>query len=417
MAIVFLGADFHDAPLSLLEAFEAQADTVRERLCHAPESIHGSIIVATCNRAELYVESDLFHETLDYLIDLIAEVLVERPEVIGKIFRVHYGTSATRHLFAATAGLESMVIGEGEIAAQMRKAMGVAQSLGQLSAELSLLFQRSLQVAKGVWRSTELGNSGRSIIYTALTLSSATLGDVATKKALIVGTGAYARVITAALKRVGIAEIEVYSRSGRAEAFAKSHGITPVSQADLVSSVARAEVIVSASGSSGFAIHKDQVSRALEQSDASTPKVFIDVALSRDVDPEVARLDGCSVINLDMLRLHNPPEHAESIVKAESIIDQETLAFHESLHERSVEPAISALRAHIDARVVTEVEAVRRRAGDATAHEVERALRRVTNSLLHAPVVKGKELARNGRPDDYKDALELLFGLDVGQRA
>jgi glutamyl-tRNA reductase len=113
--------------------------------------------------------------------------------------------------------------------------------------------------------------------------------------------------------------------------------------------------------------------------------------------------------------LHNPPEHTEAIARAEAVIDKETAEFHDALHERSVEPAISALRAHVDARVEKEVEAVRRRLGDDVAREVQRALRRVTNSLVHTPMTRGKDLARNGRPDDYREALELVFGLDMSR--
>jgi len=420
MPIVFLGADFQDAPLSLLEAFEVHVDEVRRKLSESPNFVHGSVVVSTCNRAELYVDSDFFQETLDFLIELVAEVLAERPEVIGKIFRVHYGPSLTRHLFAVTAGLESMVVGEGEIAAQMRKALHRAREATQLTSDLDALFQRAFGVAKNVWKATDLGKSGRSIIYTAMTLASATVGEMAGKTALIVGTGAYARVVTAALKRAGLSRIGVFSRSGRSETFARSHDIESVGIDSLGSFLSEAELIVSASGTHGYAITATEVSLAIaggEQLSAgrNTHRVFIDVALSRDIDPEVARLPQCTIITLDLLRLHNPPEHQESLLLADAMIERETENFHHTLSERSVEPAISALRAHIENRVLQEVDAVRKRAGEDVASEVERALRRVTNSLVHTPMTKGKELARNGRPDDYRQALELLFGLDMSR--
>jgi glutamyl-tRNA reductase len=416
MPIVFLGADFQDAPLSLLEAFETHVGDVRRRLADAPNLVKGSVVVSTCNRAELYVHSDFFQETLDFLIELVAEVLAERPEVIGKIFRVHYGSSLTRHLFAVTAGLESMVVGEGEIAAQMRKALQSSRDDNQLTSELDVLFQRAFSVAKTVWKGTDLGNSGRSIIYTAMTLASATMGEMAGKTALVVGTGAYARVVTAALKRAGLSRIGVFSRTGRAENFAKSHGIEPVTADSLRGFLAQAELVVSASGQHGYAITAMEVSLALAAGEARD-RVFIDVALSRDVDPEVARLPQCTIITLDLLRLHNPPEHQESLLRAEALVDRETADFQQTLSEKSVEPAISALRAHIETRIAHEVDAVRKRAGDEVAQEVERALRRVTNSLVHTPMTKGKELARDGRPDDYRQALELLFGLDMSRHA
>jgi glutamyl-tRNA reductase len=415
MTIVFLGADFHDAPLSLLEAFEARTEEVRRRLSDSSDLIHGSVVVSTCNRAELYVHADAFEETLEHLINLVAEILAERPEVIGKIFRVLTGMSATRHLFAVTAGLESMVIGEGEIAGQMRKSLELARENGQLSTELNLLFQRAFAVAKTVSKATDLGNSGRSIIHTAMTLASASLGEMAGKTALVVGTGAYARVITAALTRAKLSHIGVYSRSGRAEAFAKNHGIEAVGKDSLRDFLTNADVVVSASGAHGYAITAQDVEEALEGA-ALTSRVFIDVALSRDIDPDVARLSQCTIISLDLLRLHNPPEHSESISRAEHIVDRETAAFHDSLQERSVEPAIAALLSHINDKISHEVETVRKRAGDEIASEVGRALRRVTNSLVHTPLTKGKDLARNGREEDYRQALELLFGLTVSDR-
>jgi len=413
MPIVFLGADFQDAPLSLLEAFEQQVEQLRRRLSQSPEWVCGSVVLSTCNRAELYVHSDSFQETLDYLIELVAEVLAERPEVIGKIFRVHYGASVTRHLFAVTAGLESMVIGEGEIAGQMRRAVQVARDQQQLSPELDALFQKAFGVAKNIWKATDLGNAGRSIIYTAMTLASASIGEMSGKTALIVGTGAYARVVAAALKRAGLARIGVFSRSNRAEAFARSHDIESVKGDYLESFLGEAELVVGASGTHGYAITAEEVSRAV----ALRPRpqrVFIDIALSRDIDPAVARLERCTIISLDMLRLHNPPEHKEALMKAEHIIERETTDFHHTLKEKSVEPAIIALRAYIEDRVLEEVTAVRNRAGAEIAQEVERSLRRVTNSVVHTPLTKGKALARDGRDDAYRNALELLFDLDVG---
>lgn len=303
---MFLGADFVDAPLTLLEKVESAADRVAAAVADSPDAVSGVVTVLTCNRAEFYLDTPSPDSALPWLIDSIAHASDLSPTEVAQVFRVLTGGSVVRHLFAVTSGLESMVVGESEITGQIRRSFADAHARGLTTARLNRLFQHAQQVAKNVAGTTGVGRSGRSIIHTALDLVNAGQTHSDPGPALIVGTGAYARVVTMALKKRGVTDIWVYSRSGRAPVFASQHGVEPVTTDQLEWALTKAEWVISASGQPGYALTANHLHRALSTRQSSRPLWVIDVALSPDVDPAAASLEGCELVTLETLRTHNP---------------------------------------------------------------------------------------------------------------
>lgn len=413
MAIVFLGADFVDAPLTLLERVEAATNRISEDLTSRPEDIPGAISVLTCNRAEFYLDALDPEAALPWLIDVIARSTEMTMSEVAQVFRVLTGGSVVRHLFAVASGLESMVVGESEITGQVRRAFHQADTGGHTTAPMNRMFQRAQQVAKSVAATTGVGRSGRSIVHTALDLANVTHDDVSQRRALIVGTGAYARVVTTALKKRGVKSIQVYSRSGRAPVFASQHGIEAVEADHFENAVANADWVVSASGQPGYAITANLIHRALSARTSAQQLTMIDVALSPDVDPAVGALEGSRLITLDTLRQHNPVHHREALLHAERLIEDAAAHFETTERTRRVDPLITALRSDIDMRVEQELDIARRNLDADQAREVERAVRRITRAVLHTPTVRAKDLAQAGREDEYAQALSLLFDLQA----
>jgi glutamyl-tRNA reductase len=414
VALVFVGTDFHDTPLSDLEKLERRADQIRDRLASEDSPLDGVVVLATCNRFEVYFEAKSFHESLDYTIAQVADELQLDLDSASSLLKVLYGSTLVQHLYSVASGLESMIVGEAEISGQVRRALSSSQAAGLATSNLQRLFQTASGVSKEIVTETGIGASGRSVVSAALDLAKEKLGSLAGKQALIIGTGAYARVVSAALKRAEVSKIGVFSRSGRQRQFALSHELYPVPTENLIQEIALADIVVSASGSQGFAVDLEmaqQVSLIREDK----PLIFIDVALSRDIAPEVNQIVGFEVIDLEMLRQHAPAEHLDAVISAQEIVRRSVDEFDQELRSRVADPVIAALRAHIGLWVEQEVESVRKKSGEEAAKDVARSLQRVTNAILHTPSVKVKDLAKNGNHQDYLNAVQLLFGLELSE--
>lgn len=411
VARILVGADFHDAPLSFLEAGELRSEALRQRLAAQSEVLAGSVVVSTCHRLEVYAETTDLYPALDAIVASLAETLDQSVAVTGRIFRVLYESSVTRHLFSVASGLEAMVVGETEITGQIRRSVDRAREQGTLTPGLIRLFDRAISASKRVHTDTGINDSGRSLIDAALDVASGTLPPTSQVRALIIGTGAYARVVRAGLARRGVTKMSVYSPSGRADAFASTHGLTAVALDGLTDALASVDLVVAASGQSGYVVTAAMVNEALSRDNSAV--TFIDLALARDIDPGISELSGCAVVALDDLRDAADGVNRRSVWRAERLVDDFARAFADEERSRAVDPLVTALRESIAQRISEEIEQVRRRHGDDAAEVVERSLRRVTNSLLHTPTTRGRDLAMSGQHEDYAKAIRTLFDVEA----
>lgn len=439
MVFVLLGANYNDIPLEQLESLERHTNEIREALLGSTSvtgggsaaatageaaavsageaaSIAGGILIGTCNRFEVYLDTDNFHSAIDETVRVVSDVAGLDADYVSKALRVSYGSSVAQHLYSVASGLESMVVGEGEIAGQVKRSLAEAQEAGQATSALNSLFQTASNVAKKVSTETGLGAAGRSIVATGLELHEGLYGALAGKTAVIIGTGAYARVTVAALQRAGVSEILVYSESGRAEEFSANRETVPVARGELRNALAKAAVVVTASGSRNYSISFHLAKDVLErQAELGLPVGLhvVDVALAQSVAPHAYELENVNILDMEYIKRHSPREHSESVLAAREIVADAVAEFEAEQAARSVDPLISALRSHVSTWVDEEVVRVRKRAGTETAAEVERSLKRVTNALLHAPSVNAKELAKSGNRQDYVQAVKTLFGIDL----
>jgi glutamyl-tRNA reductase len=416
VALVLIGSSHQDLPLAELEKLERFTEPIREALFGRVAKscgISGGVVVGTCNRFELYLEAERFHEAVDQTIALIAEVSGLGLEYCSQVLRVSFESTVVNHLFSLTAGLDSMIIGEAEIAGQVREAFKQAQKRGESTSRIEILFQRALATSKIVKSSTDLGAAGRSIAHVALQLVERRHWPLANRRTLILGTGAYARVVVAALRSLECSDIEVFSASGRARRFSESHGTTPILKDAFRAALARADVVIACSGTGVHLIDADLLNQS-RTSNITLP--ILDLALSSDLASDVHDLAYVDVINLDVIGKNAPDEHSEAIAAARAIVQEAVLEFETEIATRSVEPVVASMRAHVGLLIDEETERVRRKSGEGVASEVAHSLHRVTNALLHTPSIRARELARNGNEEDYRHAIQLLFGIDVDQK-
>jgi glutamyl-tRNA reductase len=410
VTLVFLGTDFQDSSFRSLEALEAIAPAIREHVHNQRDLVEGSMVVATCNRFEVYLDTPSSPEALANVVGAIAVHLGQSELDTRRMFRVLHDGGAVAHLLRVAAGLESMVIGEGEIMAQLREAMSWAQDLGSLSTPLLRATERAFRVSKTVANTYGLSHTGRSLIDAALDSAGEVVGSGVDPRVVVIGTGAYARVVLAALARRGITDVRVYSRSGRAEQFASQHGVGHILPGGLIEAFRTSDLVISASGQPGYAM---SLAELASHAPPQTPVVCIDVALSRDVDPLLERAGYARIISLESIRPLLPRDHSHNIIAAEKHLENEATRFVREDQSRGADPVVASLRAHVRALIDEEVASVERRHGSDVALAVQHSLHRVTNHLLHAPSVRAKSLSEEGFEDEFRRAVDVLFGSEV----
>ena len=413
MVLVLVGASHHDASLEEIERLSHAGDALAPALT-AHEGVNGALVLSTCNRFEVYLDLDHFHEAIDLTTREIARHAgVEHAEVVESM-RVTMGTSVAQHLFSVASGLESMVVGEDEVAGQVKSALASAQDAETTSPTLERMMQRALATSKAVTNMTGLGAAGRSIVTVGLDVAEERHGLLSGRSALVLGTGSYARVVTAALAKRGVEEIYVYSSSGRATKFASSHAITAITEEQLGEAIAKVDLVAACSGAPHHIIDSALID-ARGAADSVLP--VIDLALSPDVAPDVRDRTDVDVIDLEVIRVFAPREHSSAVLEAQEIVRGAVECFERAETGRAADPAVVAMRAYVSSIINEEIERTRGRLGDDTADEVARSLHRVSNALLHTPSVRAQELARTGDIDDYRRAMHTLFGIDFDATA
>lgn len=417
-----LGAGHHEVDLARLETFSDSAAQLRAGLAgamHGPEPVlQGVVVLSTCNRLEIYLDAVRFHDAVDLVTDLLAEATGWPADLAESTLRVRVGSPVGAHLFGVAAGLDAMVVGEAEIAGQVSRAYREADRAGTVSPALHGLFRSAARTAKAVATNTSLGAEGRSVASVALQIAAQDAGPegLAGRSALIVGTGALARVVATALQEQGCVELSVFSPSGRAEAFARTHRARPLDTDALVAALATVDLVVAASGTSastGSLVNPTVVETLARRTDVLT---VIDLALQRDVSDVVRDLRTVRVIDLHSVADAAGPAHGTELRAAQEIVLAAAARFDDELTERTLDPAVVALRSHVYAAVDGEVKRLRRKYSSEVADDMERAMLRVTNALLHTPTVRAKELAKDGSGEDYVKALHTLFGIELGGR-
>ena len=414
--LLVLVAKFRDLDPEGAAALHTASGGLAQHLLAVSPAVAASVVLSTCNRFEIYCEVPSLAVLETARADVLDSVHLcsGLPSVrLSALFEEVRGTTAVEHLFAVAAGLDSVVVGEREVAGQVRRALADAQAAGTTSGRLGRLFQAASRTAKDVGAQTALSSTGSSIASVALDLAAAGSGlaGIAGASAVLFGTGAYAGCVAELLRSRKCSGIAVFSHSGRAGTFVAARGGSALSTQQLPAAVAGADIVI---GCSGAGARVDAAALARWRGQAVRPLTVIDLAPSHDFDPHVAELPGVDLITLESVHLAAPPADAGALRLARALVRQAAHHFEEQEAVRSVDPAVVALREHLHQILLSEMERVsKQHARGASAEDVNRALRHLIRRLLHAPTVRARELAALGRQDDYTAALESLFGVSV----
>ena len=417
MSVLVVGVSHRSAPVSLLERLALDADDAI-KLAHdvaQTEHVVESTVLTTCNRCEAYAEVDRFHGSVEMISRLLGERAGVAAEELLPHLYVHYDDAAVSHLFSVTAGLDSMVVGESQILGQVREALRLGQSAGSVGPALNLLFQQALRVGKRAHAETGIDHAAPSVVASALDRSGAHIGGIAGRTAVVVGAGAMAGLAAATLSRAGVGRLVIVNRTPDSAArLAEAYDGEAAALDALPALLSAADVLVSCTGSPGVVVPGELVISA--RVGATRPLAIADLALPHDVEPSVADLDGIALITLASLAEElKDSDVAADVVEVRDIVVQELAAFLAARHAASVTPTVVALRTMATGVVEAELARLESRLPDldeSSRAEVEQAIRRVADKLLHRPTVRVKELANESGAVSYAAALAELFALD-----
>ncbi|MCU0539108.1 MAG: glutamyl-tRNA reductase [Desulfobacterales bacterium] len=417
--IVLIGINHKTAPVELREciAFSAEeAETAVAALRRLPAVVE-SLLYSTCNRVELLMVSADPPASVEAAKAFIAEFNKIPREQFENALYVHENENAARHLFRVAASLDSMILGEPQILGQIKEAYRQAAAAKTTGVILNRLLHRTFFVAKRIRTETGIGDRAVSISYAAVEMARKIFGTLEGKRVLLIGAGEMAELAVEHLLRHAVGETFVANRTFE-------NGLTLANRfrgrairfEEIAEHLKQADIIISSTGAPGFVVTREQV-RSVARARRNRPLFFIDIAVPRDIDPEINRLDNAYVYDIDDLKgvvEENIGDRQKEALKGERIIDEAVVRFRNWHQSLDVVPTIVSLRQKMEA--IAESEIRRTLHGSSLPPESAPALSRMMgafiNKVLHEPTVFLKQDGMHANKPTYLDAVRKLFKLD-----
>ncbi|PWC09469.1 glutamyl-tRNA reductase [Brenneria corticis] len=418
MTLLALGINHKTAPVSLRERVVFSPDTLGQALNSLLQQplVQGGVLLSTCNRTELYLSVEEQENQREQLIDWLCEYHRLNRDDFSDSLYWHEDNAAVSHLMRVASGLDSLVLGEPQILGQVKKAFAVSQRGQSLSGELERLFQKSFAVAKRVRTETDIGASAVSVAFAACTLARQIFESLAEVNVLLVGAGETIELVARHLREHQVHRMVIANRTReRAQALATEVGADVITLAELDEQLAYADIVISSTASTLPIIGKGMMERTLKAR-RNQPMLMVDIAVPRDIEPEVGKLPNVYLYSVDDLHAiiqHNLAQRKAAAIQAESIVQQESADFMAWLRAQSAVETIRDYRAQAD-ELRSEMTAKALAAiqqGNDVETVIQELTHRLTNRLIHAPTKSLQQAARDGDLDRLQILRDSL-GLD-----
>ena len=420
MRYQLIGVNHKSAPLEVRERLAIPEsrlpDTCRELAAHP--GVEEGMIISTCNRVEMITHTT--NGSADLRGFLHEHFHLTAEELDSHLYEFHE-KDAVRHLFRVASSLDSMVVGEAQILGQVKEAYATARAVGAVRGQLDQLFTRAFAVAKRVRTETAVGSSSVSIASVAVELAKKIFGTLLGKNVFIVGAGKMSELAARHLMAHGCASIFVANRTyDRAIGLAEKFNGQAIKFDNLYESCDRADIVITSTGAPHAIFRREHGEQFLARR-KNRPMFFIDIAVPRDVSPEMAKLDGIFVYDIDDLQQavsSHVADRSKEAGLAEAIILSEVenfkARFEARLHTRDVVPTIVSLQDHLETIRQAEIDRVRSRMGPLTPDQemaVEALTRGIINKVMHTPITTLKTAAREAEATTVIDVVRRLFNL------
>ncbi len=418
MRYQLIGVNHKSAPLEVRERLAIPEKRLPDccRDLNAHPGIEEAMIISTCNRVELITH------TVNGSADLrgfLHDHFQLKPEDLDPHLYEFREKDAVRHVFRVAASLDSMVVGEAQILGQVKEAYATARAVGAVRGQLDQLFSRAFAVAKRVRTETAVGSSSVSIASVAVELAKKIFGTLQGKNVFIVGAGKMSELAARHLMAHGCASIFVANRTyERAIGLAQRFNGQAIKFEDLYNSCDKADIVITSTGAPHAIFRREHGEQFLNRR-KNKPMFFIDIAVPRDVAPEMAGLDGIFVYDIDDLQQavagHIADRRKEAEL-AEAIIAAEVEKFEALAHTLDVVPTIVSLQDHLETIRQAEIDRVRGRMGHITPEQemaIEALTRGIINKVMHTPITTLKTAAKEAEATTVVDVVRRLFNLQV----
>ncbi|GIO64447.1 glutamyl-tRNA reductase [Paenibacillus cineris] len=425
MHIVVVGLNYRTAPVEVRERFTFDQSELPKALSQLmlTKSVMEGVIVATCNRTEIYVVVDRLH-MCGYFIRSFVEQWFDIPrEEFTKHLYIYEDEQAISHLFRVTCGLDSMVIGETQILGQVRSAFLQSQEEKATGTWFNMLFKQAVTLGKRAHSETSIGESAVSVSYAAVELGKRIFGMFNDKKVLILGAGKMSELTVKHLYANGAEEVIVANRTlARAEELASKFQGTPCTMEQAIARLHEVDILISSTGAKDYVLTPAQVSQSMKKRQ-SRPLFMIDIAVPRDIDPAIAEISNVFLYDIDDLEgivESNLEMRRAEAAKIEVMIEEEKTAFYQWLKTLGIRPAIRALQEKSTAIHEETLESLFNKLPELNDHQrkvIRRLTKSIVNQMMHDPINRLKEMAGGKEGNEALEFFTHIFALEEDMNA
>ena len=423
--IVSIGTSHHVAPIEFRERLAFSEEQLIESLQHFRESdqVQEAAILSTCNRVEVYAVLNSVRTT-----EAAAKVLVEflsrchqiDMESLKKWTYLHHNVETIRHLFRVTSSLDSMVVGESQILGQVKDAYDTSRSAGSTGTILNRLFTKAFSVGKRIRSETTITTGAVSISYAAVELAKKIFNTLEGKTVAIIGAGEMSELTAKHLVANGVSNVIVANRTyERAVNVAQKFDGMPLAYDSDLNFLIDADIVISSTNAPDYLIKRQPLTKIMRKR-KHRYMFLIDIAVPRDIEPDVSKLDQAFLYNIDDLEAvvaSNLQDRQQEATRAEQIVSEETKRFYDQLQIFQVNPTIKALHQQFREIADTELQACFYKAtlSDQQEEAIASMAQAIVKKLLHHPMRNLRCAVNDGDADhgQYVQALQELFALDV----
>jgi glutamyl-tRNA reductase len=420
VSLVVIGLNHRTTPVELLERMAVPPAELAKALhtLERSDNLAEVAVLSTCNRTEVYARCTRFHPAVEDVRHFLTDQSGLDPDTIADHLYTYHDDAAVAHLFGVAAGVDSMIVGEGEILGQVREAWQVAEREGMIGQLLSRVFRQSVEVGKRARTETGIGRHAVSVSSAAVAVAGERLGGLDNRRVLVIGAGDVGTGMTIALNGAGVGEIVVANRSrDRAVELAERVGGRAIGLDGVRDALVGADVLLASTGATDVLLERSEIEAAMARREGRA-LLIVDIAVPRNVDPGVGQVFGVTLLDIDGLKAfaaQSLEQRRQEIGKVREIITAELDRFRLERSAREVAPLISSMRARAEELRGAELERFRSRLAALDPDErdaVDALTRGLVNKLLHDPTVRIKDAAGTAQGEAYADALAALFGLE-----
>jgi len=421
MSILVVGLNHKSAPVEVREKLAFNPNSINTALSLFSQKYQDQkaeiVILSTCNRVEIYVSSQDGAIKVEDVLSFLADFHKIELNTFSPYMYYYNDARAVNHLFFVTASLDSMVLGESQILSQVKEAYTMAAMEEATGKILNQLFQQTINVAKIVHTRTSIGKRKVSISSVAVEFAEKIFQDFTGKMVLVVGAGEMCELLLKHLYEEGARTFIVANRTfERAQELAIEYHGQAIKYELLGEHLEKADIVISSTSAPHYVIHADQVKEAIKHR-RGNPMFLIDIAVPRNIEPEIANIDNVYLYNIDDLQSvvsQNMDERNKEVEKCRVLIDEEVERFMARLEEMKIEPAITHLRNHFHTIGKEELDRLKpklKNVDNGDWEQVIYTMERTINKLLHHPAKVAKQEAKNGGGYRYVETIKKLFGI------